>query len=107
MSASFEIIAEPTRRRILDELRGGPQPVGQLVETLRLPQPTISKHLRVLRDAGFVSVRTEAQRRWYTIRPEPLAEVDAWLSPYRWMWEDRLDQLERHLDTMPDDNEKE
>jgi DNA-binding transcriptional ArsR family regulator len=77
--------------------------VGELVEQLGLSQPGTSKHLRVLREAGLVTVRRDAQRRWYELRPEPLAEVDEWLTPYRWMWEERLDALERHLDVMPDD----
>ena len=102
MLATFDVIAEPTRRRILDQLRSGPCLVGDLATELGLPQTTASKHLRVLRDAGFVTVRRDAQRRWYELRPEPLAEIDAWLAPYRWMWEHRLDLLEKHLTTMPD-----
>lgn len=103
MSAPFSALAEPTRRRILDLLRQRPWLVGDLTKELGLSQPGTSKHLRVLREAGLVEVRRDAQRRWYELRPEPLAEVDAWLTPYRWMWEERLDALERHLDTMPDD----
>jgi DNA-binding transcriptional ArsR family regulator len=102
MTATFHAIAEPTRRRILDLLREQPRLVGDLTKALGLSQPGTSKHLRVLRDAGLVTVRRDAQRRWYELRPEPLAEMDAWLTPYRWMWEDRLDALERHLDAMPD-----
>lgn len=95
---TFEVLAEPTRRRILDLLRKRPRLVGELAAELGLSQPATSKHLRVLRDAGLVKVRAEAQRRWYDLDPAPLAEVDAWLAPYRWMWADRLDALERHLD---------
>lgn len=102
MATSFEVLAEPTRRRILDLLLERPRSVGELVEQLRLSQPGTSKHLRVLRDNGFVRVRQDAQRRWYEIRPEPLAEVDAWLAPYRRLWERHLDALERHLDALPD-----
>jgi DNA-binding transcriptional ArsR family regulator len=95
---TFEVLAEPTRRRILDLLRVRPRLVGELSAELGLSQPGTSKHLRVLRDAGLVKVRAEAQRRWYELDPAPLAEVDKWLAPYRWMWADRLDALERHLD---------
>ena len=95
---TFEVLAEPTRRRILDLLRERPRLVGELSVELGLSQPGTSKHLRVLRNAGLVKVRAEAQRRWYELDPAPLAEVDAWLAPYRWMWADRLDALERHLD---------
>jgi DNA-binding transcriptional ArsR family regulator len=102
MSVAFEVLAEPTRRRILDLLLERPRLVGELTEQLGLSQPGTSKHLRVLREAGFVQVRKDAQRRWYEIRPEPLVEVDEWLQPYRRLWADRLDALERHLDTMPD-----
>jgi DNA-binding transcriptional ArsR family regulator len=95
---TFEVLAEPTRRRILDLLRERPRLVGELTAELGLSQPGTSKHLRVLREAGLVTVRAEAQRRWYELDPAPLAEVDEWLAPYRWMWADRLDALERHLD---------
>jgi|SRR5687768_17276599 DNA-binding transcriptional ArsR family regulator len=98
MATAFEVLAEPTRRRILDLLCEGERSVGDLVDALGLTQPGVSKHLKVLRDAGLVHVRQDAQRRWYQIRPEPLAEVDAWLAPYRRFWNDRLDALERHLD---------
>ena len=98
MATTFDVLAEPTRRRILDLLLERPRPVGELVEQLGLSQPGVSKHLRVLREGGFVRVRQDAQRRWYELRPEPLAEVDAWLAPYRRLWADRLDALERHLD---------
>ncbi|SFQ55391.1 DNA-binding transcriptional regulator, ArsR family [Amycolatopsis arida] len=98
----FEILAEPRRRQILDLLRTGERPVGELVERLSLTQPAVSKHLKMLREAGLVEVRQDAQRRWYRLRPEPLAEIDAWLAPYRELWNTSLDALERHLDTMPD-----
>lgn len=97
-ATTFDVLAEPTRRRILDLLLDGERPVGELVKRLRLSQPGVSKHLRVLREAGLVSVRNEAQRRIYGVRPEPLAEVAEWLEPYRKLWGERLDALERHLD---------
>ena len=99
---TFDVLAEPTRRRILDLLRDRPRLVGELTEQLGLSQPGTSKQLRVLREAGLVAVRRDAQRRWYELRAQPLAEVDSWLAPYRHFWADRLDALERHLDTMPD-----
>jgi DNA-binding transcriptional ArsR family regulator len=102
MAHAFEVLAEPRRREILDLLRDGERLVGDLVDRLALAQPTVSKHLRVLRGAGLVEVRQDAQRRWYRLRPAPLAEIDAWLAPYRRMWTDSLDALERHLDTMED-----
>jgi DNA-binding transcriptional ArsR family regulator len=95
---TFELVAEPTRRRILDILRDGERSVGELVERLALSQPGVSKHLRLLRDAGLVNVRRDAQRRLYGLRAEPLTEIDAWLEPYRRFWAGRLDDLERHLD---------
>jgi DNA-binding transcriptional ArsR family regulator len=95
---TFEILAEPARRQILDLLRERERPVGELVERLSLSQPGVSKHLRVLRDAGLVSVRPEGQRRWYGLRAEPLADIERWLAPYRQLWGGRLDALERHLD---------
>ncbi|MBO0826765.1 MAG: helix-turn-helix transcriptional regulator [Streptosporangiales bacterium] len=95
-------MGEPRRREILDLLRAGERPVGELVRRLRLSQPAVSKHLRVLREAGLVEVRQDAQRRLYRLRPEPLAELDEWLAPYRALWDASLDALERHLDTMPD-----
>ena len=101
---TFEVLAEPTRRRILDLLRERPRLVGELTAELGVSQPGTSKHLRVLREAGLVKVRVDAQRRWYELDPAPLAEVDEWLAPYRWMWADRLDALERHLDA--DDSEE-
>jgi DNA-binding transcriptional ArsR family regulator len=102
VAATFDVLAEPTRRRILDLLLERPRLVGELTDQLGLTQPGTSKHLRVLRDAGLVRVRRDAQRRWYELRPEPLIEVDAWLEKYRRLWADHLDALERHLDTMPD-----
>ena len=101
--AMFEIVAESTRRRILDLLLAGEQPVGDLVTDLAMSQPGVSRHLRVLRDAGLVTSRTDAQRRLYSINPGPLAELDAWLAPYRRLWAGRLDQLAAHLDDMPDE----
>jgi DNA-binding transcriptional ArsR family regulator len=98
----FDVLAEPNRRRILDLLRQAERPVGELVRELGVSQPAVSKHLRVLRDAGLVDVRSDAQRRLYRINPAPLRAVDDWLAPYRTMWSARLDDLERHLDTMPD-----
>ena len=95
---TFDVVAEPTRRRILDLLLERPRPVGELVDALGLSQPGVSKHLRVLRDARLVDVRPDAQRRIYGVRPEPLAEVDAWLEPYRRLFAGHLDALERHLD---------
>ena len=97
---TFGVLAEPTRRRMLDLLLERPRPVGELVELLGLSQPGASKHLRVLREAGLVRVRQDAQRRWYELRPEPLSEIDAWLAPYRKFWAGQLDALERHLDAM-------
>jgi DNA-binding transcriptional ArsR family regulator len=98
----FDVLAEPTRRRILDLLLERPRLVGELTDQLGLTQPGTSKHLRILREAGLVRVRPEAQRRWYELRPEPLTELDAWLRPYRRLWNASLDALEHHLDTMPD-----
>jgi DNA-binding transcriptional ArsR family regulator len=95
---AFNAVAEPRRREILDLLAGGERSVTELVESLGLSQPLVSKHLRVLRDAGLVDVRKDAQRRVYELRVEPLAELDAWLEPYRRLWAGRLDALERHLD---------
>ena len=105
MATTFEVLAEPTRRRILDLLLERSRAVGEIVEALGLSQPGVSKHLRVLREGGFVHVRQDAQRRFYELRPGPLAEVDAWLEPYRRLWADRLDALERHLDTTRDSDE--
>jgi len=100
---TFEVLAQPIRRSILDMLRDGEHLVGDVVESLGLTQPLTSKHLRVLRDTGFVTVRVDGPRRWYRLRVEPLVELDDWLAPYRWMWESRLDQLGEYLDAMPDD----
>lgn len=102
MSSALEVLAEPQRRRILDVLIGGERRVGDLAGELALAQPSVSKHLRVLKDAGLVRVRPEAQQRWYRVEVGPLIELDAWLEPYRRLWADRLDDLERHLDTMDD-----
>ena len=98
MATTFQVLAEPTRRRILDLLRERERSVGELVVALDLSQPGVSKHLRVLREAGLVVVRHDAQRRWYRLDPAPLAELDAWLQPYRRLWAGRLDALERYLD---------
>jgi DNA-binding transcriptional ArsR family regulator len=98
MMTPFEALAEPIRRRILDLLREQPRLVGELVVLLNMSQPGISKHLRVLREVGLVRVRQDAQRHWYELRHEPLAEIDSWLEPYRKLWGHRLDALEHHLD---------
>ncbi len=95
--AVLDVIAEPTRRRILDAVRDGERSVGELVAEVGMHQPGVSRHLKVLRDAGLVEVRQDAQRRLYRLRPEPLRELDAWLEPYRAEWSARLDSLERHL----------
>ncbi len=99
----FEIIAEPNRRAILSLLVSSQQSVGEIERQLRMPQPTVSKHLRVLREAGFVESTVDAQRRLYRLKPEPLQEVDAWLAPFRRFWSAHLDALERHLDRMDQD----
>src|SRR5215469_7455649 len=100
MESVFDIIAEPNRRAILSLLASSQQSVGELERQLGMPQPAVSKHLRVLRDAGFVESTVDAQRRLYRLRPEPLQEVDAWLAPFRRFWSAHLDALERHLDRM-------
>ena len=100
MESAFDIIAEPNRRAILSLLVSSEQSVGEIERQLRMPQPTVSKHLRVLREAGFVESTVDAQRRLYRLRPEPLREVDAWLAPFRRFWSAHLDALERHLDRM-------
>ena len=100
VAAPFAVLAEPHRRRILDLLLEAERPVGDLVAELAVSQPAISKHLRVLREAGLVDVRVDAQRRIYSVRAEPLRAVDEWLAPYRRLWASRLDALERHLDDM-------
>jgi DNA-binding transcriptional ArsR family regulator len=96
----FEIIAEPNRRAILSLLASSEQSVGEIERQLRMTQPTVSKHLRVLREAGFVEATVDAQRRLYKLKPESLQEVDAWLAPFRQLWSAHLDALERHLDRM-------
>ena len=101
-TSTFDVLAEPTRRRILDLIRDDERPVNELVAKLDISQPGVSKHLRVLREAGLVEVRIDAQRRLYRVRPEPLAEIDAWLAPYRRLWANRLDALEQHLDDTED-----
>ena len=101
----LDVLAEPHRRELLDLLREGERPVGDLVDALGLPQPNVSKHLRVLREAGMVTVRPDGRRRLYGLRVEPLVELDAWLAPYRRLWTRNLDALEAHLDAMPDDLE--
>jgi DNA-binding transcriptional ArsR family regulator len=103
MQSTFEVVAEPTRRRILDLLLERERPVGDLVAALAMSQPAVSRHLRVLRDAGLVATRTDAQRRVYRLDPEPLAAMDEWLRPYRRMWAASLDRLTLHLDEMDEE----
>lgn len=98
MAQMFDVLAEPNRRRILEELQGGELTVSDLVDRLHVSQPTVSKHLKVLRDADLVAVRVDAQHRRYRLRPEPLQELDAWLARFRPFWIDRLDALEQYLD---------
>lgn len=100
MESVFEIIAEPNRRAILSLLVGAEQSVGEIERQLGMPQPTVSKHLRVLRDAGFVEATVDAQRRLYRLNPEPLQELEVWLAPFRRFWSEQVDALERHLDRM-------
>ena len=100
MESVFEIVAEPNRRAILSLLASSQQSVGDIERQLRMSQPTVSKHLRVLRDAGFVESTVDAQRRLYRLRPEPLQELDTWLAQFRRFWSAHLDALERHLDRM-------
>jgi DNA-binding transcriptional ArsR family regulator len=100
MESVFEIIAEPNRRAILSLLVSSQQSVGEIERQLRMTQPTVSKHLRVLREAGFVESTVDAQRRLYRLKPEPLQELDAWLSQFRRFWSGCVDALERHLDRM-------
>jgi DNA-binding transcriptional ArsR family regulator len=100
VESSFAIVAEPNRRAILSLLASSERSVGEIEQQLRMRQTSVSKHLRVLRDAGFVESRVDAQRRVYRIRPEPLMEIDAWLAPFRRFWEAHVDALERHLDRM-------
>lgn len=104
-STALDVLHEPHRRAVLDLLRRRPHLVGELSEALGMSQPATSKHLRVLRDAGLVTVAVDGPRRRYHLRPEPLADLDAWLEPYRWMWNDRLDHLGAHLDAMDDQTE--
>jgi DNA-binding transcriptional ArsR family regulator len=106
MASVFEIIAEPNRRAILGLLVSSEQSVGEIERQLQMPQPTVSKHLRVLRDAGFVEATIDAQRRLYRLKPEPLQEVDAWLAPFRQFWSAHIDALERHLDQMDQATER-
>ncbi len=100
MESVFEIVAEPNRRAILGLLVSSEQSVGEIERRLRMSQPTVSKHLRVLREAGFVESTVDAQRRLYRLRPEPFQELDAWLAPFRRFWSAHVDALERHLDRM-------
>ena len=100
MESVFEVIAEPNRRAILNLLATSQQSVGEIERRLGMPQPAVSKHLRVLRDAGFVEATVDAQRRLYRLKPEPLQEVDTWLAPFRRFWSAHVDALERHLDQM-------
>ncbi len=99
---AYAALAEPSRRQILDLLRAGERSVNDLVSRLRLSQPGVSKHLRVLREAGLVEVRPDGRQRWYRLRAAPLAEVDDWLEPYRVHWNERLDALEQHLKENPE-----
>jgi len=109
MESAFEVLAEPNRRAILNLLVSSQQSVGEIERRLRMPQPTVSKHLRVLREAGFVESMVDAQRRLYRLKPGPLQEVDAWLAPFRRFWSAHIDALERHLDriTTNEKNERE
>lgn len=106
MMTTFEALADPTRRRILDLLREQPRLVGELGELLKITQPNVSKHLRVLREVGLVRVRQDAQRHWYDLNPEPLAEVDAWLEPYRQFIEARFDRLDNLLNELQEKEKK-
>lgn len=99
--STYAALADPHRRRILDILRGGERPAGDLVNHLALSQPGVSKHLKVLREAGLVAARADGKRRLYSLRAQPLAEIDQWLEPYRVLWSERLDALERHLEANP------
>jgi DNA-binding transcriptional ArsR family regulator len=103
VESAFEIIAEPNRRAILSLLVSSQRSVGEIERQLRMSQPTVSKHLRVLRDAGFVESTVDAQRRLYRLKPEPLQEIDAWLAQFRRFWSAHVDALERHLDRMDQD----
>ncbi|MFG1496003.1 metalloregulator ArsR/SmtB family transcription factor [Saccharospirillum sp. HFRX-1] len=103
METSFNVVAEPNRRAILDMLLDSERSVSEIEQALTLSQPSVSKHLRILREAGFVESRVEAQRRLYRLRPEPLMELDAWLAPFRRYWSAQIDKLEAHLDGLADD----
>lgn len=105
MLSTFVVLAEPNRRRILDELVQGERTVNELVERLALSQPAVSKHLKVLRDARLVTSRVDKQHRRYRLQPEPLAEIDDWLAPYRQFWDDRLDALQTYLVEEPENTE--
>ena len=100
MESAFAVIAEPNRRAILSLLASSERTVGEIEKKLHMPQPSVSKHLRLLRNAGFVEARVDAQRRVYRIRPNPLMEVDEWLAPFRRFWSGHVDALEQHLDRM-------
>ena len=102
MATTFELLADPTRRRVLDELRKNECSVGELVQRLGMKQPAVSKQLRVLREAGLATVRVDSQRRIYRLNADRLREIDDWLTPYRAFWEQRLDALEQTLDSMED-----
>jgi DNA-binding transcriptional ArsR family regulator len=106
MATVFDVLAEPRRRAILDLVRDGERSVGELVAGLAMSQPAVSKHLRVLREAGLVESRVDEQRRLYRLRPGPLRELDAWLAPYRQAWDVSLDRLAWHLDEMADDERR-
>ena len=106
MEAIFTVLADPSRRRMLDLLRTRERTVNELVDLLGMSQPSVSKHLRVLREAGLVEVRQDAQRRWYQLRAQPLADIEAWLAPYREFWSSRLDALAQHLDTQEKDSKR-
>jgi DNA-binding transcriptional ArsR family regulator len=106
--SAFNVLSEPSRRGLLDALREGAKPVNELVETVGMSQPVVSKHLRILREAGLVTVKPEGQRRLYRLNPQPLLEMDAWLEPYRRFWSDRLDALDEHLHALyEEDNDGE
>ncbi|MGP9537124.1 ArsR/SmtB family transcription factor [Brachybacterium sp. AOP43-C2-M15] len=105
-TAVHTALSLPLRREILEVLRDGSATVGEIIERTGAAQASISKQLRVLREAGFVQVTVDAQRRWYSLRPEPFTELADWLEPYRWLWEDRLDRLGERLDRMQDDEER-
>jgi DNA-binding transcriptional ArsR family regulator len=100
MESVFEVVAEPNRRAMLSLLASSELSVGEIERQLRMPQPAVSKHLRVLREAGFVESTVDAQRRLYRLKPEPLQEIEAWLAPFRRFWSAHVDALERHLDRM-------